>query len=68
MNTEHETVVTTVATRQVGDVLWWFTKYRPSDPEATWWQIGESEKDCAYFEDLDTAWDYWNKLISEGEK
>lgn len=72
MNTEHDdlVLVTTVDTHQVGDVrpvMWWFTEYRPSDAEATWWQIGESEKECAYFFDEGEAWDYWNKLIGEFE-
>ena len=62
-DSDYVTLVTTVDTHMVGDAKWWFSEYRPIDPDNTWWQIGESEKDCACFFDEGEAWDYWNELI-----
>ena len=62
--TEDVTVVTDVDSQQIGDAQWYFARYQPGDVDATWWQIGESEKDCAYFDDEREAWEYWNKILS----
>ena len=58
---DEETKVTTRRSLRIKGNWWLFSEYRCAD--VMWWQIGEEEKECAYFEDEDQAWAYWENLL-----